>query len=251
MLVLHTHTARAPMLSALAGLMEFTSNKMAGLFATPTQVGSPACGLRAGSAALSAFRVRHLDHKPYMSQEGYHVSLCMHEPCWLPRVSLHACTDAPMAHTTRQYGSSPLPPAPRPTPTPAPAPHPSFRSPGAPLSPTPHPCPCPPTPPAAALVRLFRGHIAELLRHPQGADVLVDLYDVAPSALRNSMCAEFYGKEYALFDGVSQPGSSVVRLSGLMACVPVVKQRRIMQYMSRCMLPIVEKAILHPPMAHR
>jgi len=51
-------------------------------------------------------------------------------------------------------------------------------------------------------VALFKGRVAELLRHPQGADVLTDLYDVAPQALRNAMCAELYGREYALFEGV-------------------------------------------------
>lgn len=79
-----------------------------------------------------------------------------------------------------------------------------------PVLPTPHPDPSSPThthhlsktPNPAALVALFKGRVAELLRHPQGADVLTDLYDVAPQPLRNAMCAELYGREYVLFEGV-------------------------------------------------
>ncbi len=37
------------------------------------------------------------------------------------------------------------------------------------------------------LVKSLRGHMMELLRHPQGADVLVDLYDVASTQMRNTM----------------------------------------------------------------
>lgn len=49
---------------------------------------------------------------------------------------------------------------------------------------------------------MFKGRVAELLRHPQGSDVLTELYDAAPQAARNAMCAECYGREYALFEGV-------------------------------------------------
>ena len=40
----------------------------------------------------------------------------------------------------------------------------------------------------------FKGHVSELARHPYGADVLVDLYDVASTQQRNALCAEFYGR---------------------------------------------------------
>jgi hypothetical protein len=55
----------------------------------------------------------------------------------------------------------------------------------------------------AALVRLFRGHVAQLLRQPYGADVITDLYDIASTSDRNALCAEFYGREFVLFDGIS------------------------------------------------
>jgi hypothetical protein len=34
---------------------------------------------------------------------------------------------------------------------------------------------------------MFQGHMIELLRHPYGADVLMDLYDVASTPMRNLM----------------------------------------------------------------
>eukprot|EP00983_Pelagomonas_calceolata_P131354 1161769-Pelagomonas_calceolata.AAC.12 len=37
------------------------------------------------------------------------------------------------------------------------------------------------------LVGLCKGYVKELLRHPQGADVMIDLYDVANTQLRNAM----------------------------------------------------------------
>lgn len=93
--------------------------------------------------------------------------------------------------------------------------------------------------------------MAELLRHPRGADVLVDLFDVASTAQRNAMCAEFYGKEYVLFDGVGVQSGNLAGLKQLLASVDTAKKRSIFQHMTRAIVPIMEKAILHPPMVHR
>ena len=51
--------------------------------------------------------------------------------------------------------------------------------------------------PTSGLVALCKGHAKELLRHPQGADVMIDLYDVASTHLRNAMvrgggCSQVY-----------------------------------------------------------
>jgi hypothetical protein len=91
------------------------------------------------------------------------------------------------------------------------------------------------------LLKLFKGHIAELLRHPHGADVLVDLYDVAPQSGRNAMCAELYGREFVLFDGVGTKGASVGHLKDLLATVPAAKQRSILESLYKEMAPVLEK----------
>ncbi|KXZ52825.1 hypothetical protein GPECTOR_8g209 [Gonium pectorale] len=101
------------------------------------------------------------------------------------------------------------------------------------------------------IVRLFRGHVAQLLRQPYGADVITDVYDVASTADRNALCAEFYGKEFVLFDGISGEASRLHSLKQLIAGVPPAKQRAIIQHMTKALTPIMEKAILHPPITHR
>ena len=105
--------------------------------------------------------------------------------------------------------------------------------------------------PPAGLVAQFKGHVAELLRHPRGSDVLVDLYDVASTAQRNAMCAEFYGKEFVLFDGVGTQSARLAGLRQLLEGVSTSKKRAIYQHMTRSLVPVMEKAILHPPMVHR
>ncbi|KAI8470969.1 MAG: pumilio family protein [Monoraphidium minutum] len=104
------------------------------------------------------------------------------------------------------------------------------------------------------LVAVFKGRVAELLRHPQGADVLTDLYDVAPQHLRNAMCAELYGREYALFDGVGGAAplaGQVGHLRQLLEGAPPAKRKAVLQHLTKCLQPVLEKALLHPPMTHR
>lgn len=40
----------------------------------------------------------------------------------------------------------------------------------------------------------------QLLRHPNGASVIDDAYNAAYPAQRSAMAAEFYGKEFTLFE---------------------------------------------------
>ncbi|GFR43770.1 hypothetical protein Agub_g4884, partial [Astrephomene gubernaculifera] len=101
------------------------------------------------------------------------------------------------------------------------------------------------------LVKLFRGHVAQLLRQPYGADVITDLYDVASTTDRNALCAEFYGKEFVLFDGISGEAGRLHSLKQLMAGAAPAKQRAIIQHMTKALVPIMEKALLHPPITHR
>ncbi|KAG1679299.1 hypothetical protein FOA52_009329 [Chlamydomonas sp. UWO 241] len=102
-------------------------------------------------------------------------------------------------------------------------------------------------------IAAFKGKVAELLRHPHGADVMTDLYDGATSAQRNAMCAEFYGKEFILFDGSvgGQASSSLSSLRQLLAGAPARQRRAVYGHMTRALMPVMEKAILHPPMTHR
>ena len=94
--------------------------------------------------------------------------------------------------------------------------------------------------PPAGLVAQFKGHVAELLRHPR-----------ASTAQRNAMCAEFYGKEFVLFDGVGTQSARLAGLRQLLEGVSTSKKRAIYQHMTRSLVPVMEKAILHPPMVHR
>lgn len=60
-----------------------------------------------------------------------------------------------------------------------------------------------------------------------------------------------YGKEYALFDGVGQLSGQLSGLKQLLEGVNVAKRRSVFQHMTRALTPVMEKAILHPPMVHR
>lgn len=97
--------------------------------------------------------------------------------------------------------------------------------------------------------------------------MLTDLYDAAPASLRNALCAECYGREYALFDGVGASGgggggssgggasrplaSEVGHLRQLLDGAAPAKRTAVLQHLTRCLQPALEKALLHPPMAHR
>jgi hypothetical protein len=54
--------------------------------------------------------------------------------------------------------------------------------------------------PRAGISKSFKGRVPQLLRHPNGAAVIDDAYNAAYPAQRNAMAAEFYGKEFSLFE---------------------------------------------------
>eukprot|EP00775_Hariotina_reticulata_P010359 gene10359-10517_t len=101
------------------------------------------------------------------------------------------------------------------------------------------------------LVKLYKGHVAELLRNTAGADVLDDLYSVCPQPCRNVLCAELYGREFTLFDGVGTHSESISNLSQLLAGVDAGRRQAVVQHLYRGMAPVLEKALLHPVMSHR
>lgn len=101
------------------------------------------------------------------------------------------------------------------------------------------------------LAKLFRGHVAELLRHPSGADVLDDLYSVCPQTSRNTLCAELYGREFSLFEGVGMHSEHINHLSELLAGVDGRKRQAVVEHLYKGLAPVLEKALLHPVMTHR
>jgi len=64
-------------------------------------------------------------------------------------------------------------------------------------------------------------------------------------------CAEFYGREFSLFDGIGAKGSSLTSLAQLLEGSDNTKRRAVLLHMTKALMPIVEKGILHPPMVHR
>ncbi|PSC67090.1 pumilio-like protein 24, partial [Micractinium conductrix] len=103
------------------------------------------------------------------------------------------------------------------------------------------------------LLKAFRGHLGELLRHPAGSHVVDDLYAVADARQRNLMAAEFYGREYVLFESgtLNNSDGTPAHLSDLMSRVDGAKQRSIIQHMSKDLIPIMEKGLVDCPLVHR
>ncbi|KAL0034219.1 hypothetical protein WJX77_003906 [Trebouxia sp. C0004] len=95
------------------------------------------------------------------------------------------------------------------------------------------------------ILKMFRGHIAQLLRHPCGAAVIDDLYNEATRKQQAAMAAELYGREYVLFSGEAK------RLPELMKELPAAKQKAVLRNMAQHAIPIMEKALVDPPLVHR
>jgi len=53
---------------------------------------------------------------------------------------------------------------------------------------------------AHVFLRLFKGNMVSMLRHPKGAPVINDLYHECSSQQQDNIISEFYGPEYALFE---------------------------------------------------
>ncbi|GAB4820309.1 hypothetical protein N2152v2_007355 [Parachlorella kessleri] len=104
------------------------------------------------------------------------------------------------------------------------------------------------------ILKQFRGQAPALLRHPAGAHVIDDLWAVADSRQRNAMAAEFYGREYSLFEGGTingVAGGAPAHLPDLLAAVDGAKRRAVIQNLAREVVPLIEKGLVDPPLAHR
>ncbi|KAL0032330.1 hypothetical protein WJX79_005648 [Trebouxia sp. C0005] len=95
------------------------------------------------------------------------------------------------------------------------------------------------------ILKMFKGHIAQLLRHPCGAAVIDDLYNEATRKQQDAMAAELYGREYVLFSGEAK------RLPELMKELPAAKQKAVLRNIAQHAIPIMEKALVDPPLVHR
>ena len=94
-------------------------------------------------------------------------------------------------------------------------------------------------------MKLFRGHVAQLLRHPCGVNVIDALYNEANPKQQAAMAAELYGREYVLFSGEAK------RLPDLMQDLPPAKQKAVLRNIAQHAIPIMEKALVDSPLAHR
>lgn len=65
------------------------------------------------------------------------------------------------------------------------------------------------------------------------------------------MCAELYGREFTLFDGVGLHSENISHLSQLLAEVDPRKRQTIIEHLYKGLAPVLEKALLHPVMTHR
>ncbi|KAK9844997.1 hypothetical protein WJX74_009447 [Apatococcus lobatus] len=97
------------------------------------------------------------------------------------------------------------------------------------------------------ILRILRGHIPELLRHPYAAAIVDDLYLCASGQQRNAMVAEFYAREYVLFEQAALPKS----LAELLGTVDASKKQQVLRRMSIHMQPILEKALIDPMITQR
>eukprot|EP00889_Picochlorum_renovo_P001191 jgi/Picre1/28221/NNA_003627.t1 len=100
--------------------------------------------------------------------------------------------------------------------------------------------------------KAFKGKAPELLRHPAGTHVLDDLYSVAHVEQRRMMAAEFYGKEYALFDSgtLNNTKGAPESLSQLLSAVEGQKQLAIIRHVASTLTPVIEKGLVDNQLAH-
>lgn len=94
-------------------------------------------------------------------------------------------------------------------------------------------------------MKMFKGHVAHLVRHPCGAAVIDDVYHVANAKQRTAMVAELYGREFVLFSGEAK------RITDIFDVLPPPKQKAVIRNMSQHAIPIMEKALVDSPLVHR
>ncbi|KAL3132742.1 hypothetical protein ABBQ32_009245 [Trebouxia sp. C0010 RCD-2024] len=97
----------------------------------------------------------------------------------------------------------------------------------------------------AGIVKMFKGHVAHLVRHPCGAAIIDDVYHVASAQQRTAMVAELYGREFVLFSGEAKSITDFIHE------LPLPKQKAVIRNMAQHAIPIMEKALVDSPLVHR
>ena len=103
-------------------------------------------------------------------------------------------------------------------------------------------------------LKLYRGHLAGLLRHPTGAAVVDELYSRATPAQRDGMAAEFYSREYVLFPSGGSAGAPSTVPPSLAAALdgaPPPRRAAILARLATQVTPILDKGMLDPALTHR
>lgn len=92
-----------------------------------------------------------------------------------------------------------------------------------------------------------------MLRHPAATHVLDDLYCAVTSVQRNSLAAECYGREYALFEGgtLNNLEGPPSKLKDLLDNVQPSKRREVLTYLASVVMPVMEKGLVDSQLSHR
>mmetsp|Transcript_9410 Transcript_9410/g.23839 ORF Transcript_9410/g.23839 Transcript_9410/m.23839 type:complete len:652 (-) Transcript_9410:138-2093(-) len=101
----------------------------------------------------------------------------------------------------------------------------------------------------AEIQKAFKGRIPELMRHPCGSAVVIDLYAAASTEQRNCMAAEFYGREFQLFD--AKAGDAAHSLTERMSGMTATQRKATLQHLTIQLSPIMEKGLLDSELVHR
>jgi pumilio family protein 6 len=101
----------------------------------------------------------------------------------------------------------------------------------------------------AEIQKAFKGRIPELMRHPCGSAVVIDLFAAASTEQRNRMAAEFYGREFQLFD--AKEGDKVHSLTEKMSGMTATQRKATLQHLTIQLSPIMEKGLLDSELVHR
>lgn len=93
----------------------------------------------------------------------------------------------------------------------------------------------------------------ELLRHPTAAQVVDELYGASQMGARHGMAAEFYAREYRLFEGGTLNGvqGAPASLAELLGAVDGAKAGAVLQHLSTAVLPVADKALVDSTLVHR
>lgn len=104
-------------------------------------------------------------------------------------------------------------------------------------------------------MKRFRGNVASLLRHPTGAPVVDELYSRASQRDKDAMTAELYSKEYSVF-APGGSGASAQIPSSLAGALEARggdarARREMLSRVAALLTPLLEKAMVDPPIVHR